>query len=176
MTEQTLLYFAYGSNLHPLRLRKRVPSTMELDVAELAGFALRFHKLSAHDGSGKCDAYRTGQTGDTVHGVVFQIAASDQSALDAFEGKGYGVQTVTVSGSQGPHEVFTYLADPDSIDASLHPFDWYKQLVLVGAELHGFPDAYVDSIRAQPDVADPNEKRAKEHEALLAEMLVWPGG
>jgi hypothetical protein len=174
MSEQALLYFAYGSNLHPLRLRKRVPSTMELDVAELAGFALRFHKLSANDGSGKCDAYRTGQTGDVVHGVVFGIAASDKPALDALEGRGYGVHSVTVSGSQGPHEVFTYLADADFIDAALRPFDWYKRLVIAGAELHGFPDAYVEHIRVQPDVADPNQGRADEHEALLAEMLAWP--
>ena len=51
----TLLYFAYGSNLHPERLRERVPSAESLGVARLEAHVLRFHKRG-RDGSGKCDA------------------------------------------------------------------------------------------------------------------------
>ena len=54
-----LLYFAYGSNLHPTRLGDRAPSVELVGTAVLEGHALRFHKRGA-DGSGKCNALATG--------------------------------------------------------------------------------------------------------------------
>jgi gamma-glutamylcyclotransferase len=51
-------YFAYGSNMCSGRLRARVTCDF-VTTAKLAGYQLRFHKLS-RDGSSKCDAFRTG--------------------------------------------------------------------------------------------------------------------
>jgi len=46
-------YFAYGSNMLTRRLKAplRAPSAVARAVASIAGFAVRFHKVSA-DGSG----------------------------------------------------------------------------------------------------------------------------
>lgn len=45
-----LLYFAYGSNLHPLRLQRRTPSARLAGLAVLEGHVLRgarYHGLPA---------------------------------------------------------------------------------------------------------------------------------
>ena len=78
------LYFAYGSNLHPLRLRARVPSSRLVGRAKLRGHALRCHKKSLFDGSGKCDAYPTGREDDCVLGAVFTLDAAERPVLDGF--------------------------------------------------------------------------------------------
>lgn len=44
---------AYGSNLHPLRLRKRVSTANLIGIVEMQGYQLAFHKRST-DESGKC--------------------------------------------------------------------------------------------------------------------------
>ena len=61
-------------------------------------------------------------------GVVFRIDSRDKARLDAAEGRGqgYNEQIVSVQGANCAREVFTYLADPDSIDPSLKPYTWYK--------------------------------------------------
>ena len=48
-----MLYAAYGSNLHPGRLRKRVPSADLVGCAKIEGWSLNFNKRGK-DGSGKC--------------------------------------------------------------------------------------------------------------------------
>ena len=53
----TRLYFAYGSNLHPPRLRARTPSARALGRADLEGYRLLFHKLVAPLANEMGDAY-----------------------------------------------------------------------------------------------------------------------
>ena len=64
----------------------------------------------------------------------------------------------------------TYVAMPDAIAPGLAPFDWYVDLVLAGAEFHGFPDAYRAALAAQCSIPDPDSARAAMHAALLAEL------
>src|SRR5690606_34185064 len=79
--------FAYGSNMLSARLKQRCPSARALGVAQLSGYALRWHKSST-DGSGKCDVVH--DNARTVFGVVFEIDASELAALDQAEGRGHG--------------------------------------------------------------------------------------
>lgn len=62
-------YFAYGSNMSRSRLRERAPSAEALGCFALNGYDLGFHK-SGKDGSAKCDAYFTADTGDVIYGVL----------------------------------------------------------------------------------------------------------
>lgn len=159
----TLRYFAYGSNLHPTRLARRVPSSRILDTAVLEGWSLRFHKRG-EDGSGKCDVVRAAGAGDRVHGAVYRMDAREQECLDAAEGPGYEPLRLRLDGHG---TVFLYVALPCHIDGGLKPFSWYKSLVLHGARHHALPEPYVQRIAEVEAVPDPDPERHARHRAIL---------
>lgn len=168
-----LKYFAYGSNMHPLRLSARVPSCRAMGAAHLTGFRLRFHKRSI-DGSAKCNALYTGHASDTIMGVVYQIAAHEKSGLDRFEfrGRGYHEATVHVTSGDERDSVFIYLADPEYIDDFLKPYRWYKQFVVIGARHHGLPAEYVRAIEGVETVEDSDQERAERNFGILRRLKV----
>ena len=157
-----LLYFAYGSNLHPARLAPRIGHHALVAAASLWCHDLRFHKLGM-DGSGKCDAYRTGDPQDCVLGAIYRISPSDLPRLDRYEGcgQGYDRHVIEVAGAEHCHTVVTYLAAGDSIRSDLVPYDWYKEYVLLGAAFHRFPRDYVAAIEARCATADTDAGRSR---------------
>ncbi len=166
-----LYYLAYGSNLHPYRLTQRVPSASLVGVAVLPGKRLTFHKQS-RDGSAKCMFVETGLASDTLYGAVYAIEPREKSTLDEIEGVGLGyeVRTIDVEIGNVGYESFTYAADKAFIRPGLLPYDWYRELVLLGAQYHGLPADYIAAIAANGSVADPDENRAREKNALLEAM------
>ena len=162
-------YLAYGSNLHPLRLRERVPSAHALGVVKLQGQLLNFHKRSK-DASGKCSLCAV--LGSFAYGVVYEFSPDHKAGLDAAEGLGHGYDesVVSVALDDTLYHPFVYLASPIYIDASLQPFHWYKSLVLCGARYHKLPSAYISKIESVRSIADQNNDRVMQHEALLARM------
>lgn len=167
----SILYLAYGSNLRPIRLRKRVHEVEFVGIAELRSHALRFHKRSI-DESAKCDAFFTGAESDCVIGALYRIPPKHLPDLDSAEGRGSGYEResrlVFCQGTEA--HSFTYIAEPSHIDETLTPYDWYKSIVICGAEYHSFPVPYIESIRCVSCIPDPNAKRAQLNAALLNEM------
>ncbi len=147
-------YAAYGSNLHPARLSKRVPSARLLGTGFLPGFSLRFHKLSDVDGTGKCNIVAGGPG---VYLAIFDIATSERNHLDQIEGPGYERQEIDVDEFG---VCSTYLAASASIVDALQPADWYKEYVVRGARFHAFPGQYLLSLENQSSVADPDSERS----------------
>src|SRR5882762_8602678 len=134
-----MLYFAYGSNMCTGRLRHRVPSANPVRIAKLLNHSLRFHKRSDKDGSGKTDAYFTGERENVVWGVIFEIDSAERVQLDRYEGLGHGnsekrVTVIDVDGNL--HPVFMYGAEETHIDPALRPYSWYKRFVVEGARQH----------------------------------------
>lgn len=169
-TTPLLKYFAYGSNMYPLRLQKRVPSSRALGLATLTGHTLRFHKRG-QDGSAKCNVLHTGKVSDRVIGVVYEIASRDKKHLDLAEGlgKGYGTETLPFVLQGVAHTAFLYRADPDYIDDTLRPFSWYRELVLRGARLYRIPPTYIERIRQVECIDDPDVARAAAYWRLLTD-------
>ncbi len=153
-------YFAYGSNLSVPEIRKWVPSATPYRVAKLKHHELKFHKRSK-DGSAKCDAFKTGNRKDVVHGVVYEIDEKEKQNLDNKEGLGYGYneKEVVVESDQGTVTACTYVADSDYIDDTLKPYPGYKQLVLEGARQHGLPKSYIEENIVQVEATEAPEKR-----------------
>ncbi len=159
-------YFAYGSNLSLARLSERAPSARRIATCFLPGHALRFHK-AGRDGSGKCDAYATGDPGDVVFGALFDICPGHKPALDAAEGLGAGYEekVVVLVGAGGERvEAVTYYAT--AIDASLRPYCWYRNHVLVGARESRLPAAYVARIEQVDTWRDPDPLREARQLAI----------
>lgn len=156
-------YAAYGSNLHPLRLRERTPSAVLQGTAALAGFDLEFAKRG-RDGSGKCTIREA--AGSRVLVAVYELDEADRPALDRAEGRGAGYTLERVEVEQFG-ACLTYVAQESHRDVALRPYGWYRELVLVGAEALAFPADYLARIRAVEVLRDPDAERHARHMALV---------
>ncbi|OZG72250.1 hypothetical protein BTA51_16035 [Hahella sp. CCB-MM4] len=158
-----MLYFAYGSNLYSQRLANRLTNITRIGHRLLPGFQLRFHKVGWRDQSAKCDAFRTDQESDWLHGVLYNIPDNQLSVLDHIEGLGHGYERETVQlfdhTSRQAEMAFTYIAT--LIDPSLKPYDWYRHHVVQGAIEAGFPEAYVQQILQIEVIEDCDLERAE---------------
>ncbi|NOT71353.1 MAG: gamma-glutamylcyclotransferase, partial [Hyphomicrobium sp.] len=164
----SFVYFAYGSNMLTQRLQARCKSARAKGMASVTGYRLAFSKRSK-DGSGKATlvAVPDGQ----VIGAAFEIAADDVKELDQIEGRGKGYERIeelaVLSFPDGQLvSVTTYIAHDDFLNPALQPYDWYRDLVVKGAEQHHVPDAYLATLRAIPALADPDPMRPTRLEAL----------
>lgn len=169
-----LFYFAYGSNLHPARMRARVPSARAVCRADLRGFSLAFHKRGA-DGSGKCTLQRRPGSLPHVLGVVYALDPNERPRLDALEGgyRGHWLQ-LRAGHDARPLWAFSYVAETAHVDARLRPFSWYRALVVGGARAHGLPRDYVRWLARTAAVADPDRRRHRRERAQAARWYVGP--
>ena len=159
----TFVYFAYGSNMVTARLTARAPSAVKIGTAVLDGHKLTFDKISC-EGSGKCDVRPSENAADQVHGVLFLIDSKDKAALDLAEG-GYSHRAVTVVAAGAGVHAETYIGN--KTDPQVRPYDWYVELVAAGAAEHALPEAYLETIRATPSQADPDQSRSAKNRAAL---------
>ncbi len=152
------LYAAYGSNLHPQRLRERIHSATLRGTGFLRRYTLQFHKRGQDD-SAKCGI---SECGHGLHVAVYEVNDADRRVLDGIEGvgKGYEVDEVRVPGFG---RCFTYVASRTHIDDLLQPFDWYRELVLLGCLRHAFPAPYCERIAALPVIEDPDPARREQN-------------
>lgn len=161
-----MLLFAYGSNMLTARISERTPSARAVSSGKLVGYTLKWNKRSK-DGSGKCNATETGRPVDVVWGVAFELDVTDKMKIDELEGlgRGYGERTAKIVTENGLIRAELYYAT--SIDLTVRPYDWYKDLVIAGAREHGLPEEYIETLVAVEVVTDPDQKRAERNRALL---------
>ena len=73
-----MLYFAYGSNLHHLQMKRRCKDSVFLKKLKLKNFRLTFRsKYRAADIESKKNSI--------VQGALFEISKSDEKKLDVYE-------------------------------------------------------------------------------------------
>lgn len=155
-------YFAYGSNMSIKRIQQRVPEAQIIGIATLKEHTLLFHKVSK-DGSGKCNAFFTGNQQDYVIGVLFNIDKKNKKELDKAEGlgDGYDEKEIVVDIDENTKDVaITYVAT--KCDDALKPFSWYKKHVLNGAKEVHLPVEYIKTIEAVESIKDKNNEREKK--------------
>lgn len=165
----SLYYLAYGSNLHPLRLMERVPSARVVDVTELRGKTVTFHKRSI-DRSGKCNL--TDRNTYCSYGVLYEFSADERSALDVAEGlgKGYREALLQFTCRGQNYTPFIYLAESQFIDPTLKPYHWYRDMVIAGARHHRFPASYLARLEAVDSIPDPDPNRAAQNVQILVRL------
>jgi hypothetical protein len=155
------------------RLRARVPAAERTGVFTLYEHSLRFHKLSRNDGSGKCDAFHTGNASDRVVGALFELSAREKKVLDGIEGLGTGYRdkTVLVTDQRGRTlEAVTYCAT--ITDPSVLPYSWYLYHVIQGARETGVPTGYLATIAATRSIEDPDRERDARERAIYGRRLL----
>jgi hypothetical protein len=160
-----LLYFAYGANVHPGWLRRRIPAAVALGCGELPGHRLVFHKRG-RDGAGRSNAWRTGVAADRLPGALYRLPADDLARLGA-AGAGYQADEVVVETAAGSRTAVTWRAEPAEIAPGLLPWDWYVALIRAGGALHGLPEAHLRWLASVPLRVDPDRARAATAFAVI---------
>ena len=171
MSDDTFHYLAYGSNLHPLRLSERVGSVECLGRVCLSGWRLCFDKRGS-DGSAKANLRAAPDSDRQAWGAIFRLQRQQYATLDRFEGCGRGYETfwldLTIDGKLA--SVLTYLTPSHWQTGAARPYDWYRQLIVIGAQYHGFPANAIDTIAATPAIPDPDIDRARRQASLIARL------
>lgn len=163
-------YLAYGSNLHPVRLQLRIASVKSRGIICLSGYKLVFNKIGV-DGSAKCNIIKEDKS--VAYCAVYEVTEMQIYSLDEFEssGRGYEKLRVTCRLDDRSEDCFTYIAMPEYIDDHLLPFDWYKEMVVVGARYHRLPIEYIRNIEAVQAIKDLDIQRVGQARLTLSKML-----
>ena len=167
-----LYYLAYGSNLHPLRLRERTPSAEVMGIIDNPGYRISFAKRGRDD-SGKCTLHATDNGSDKVYGILYRLSGADKPVLDRYEGLGFGYREEVISAKLDGlnYRAFSYIAQTDYVDRELQPYDWYKQLVVLGARHHRLSATYIAELDRVVSKADRESSRRLENYERVQRIL-----
>ncbi len=168
MKHQNFYIFSYGSNLLLQRIKERVASVKVVGKHELQGYKLVFNKQSI-DGSTKANLVETGNPGDSVWGVIHRISQADKPILDQYEALGYGYLHMTFPLNIEDQEqlIYAYVATEPQYLAMGDPYEWYLNFVIEGATENGFPEDYINQLRAIQSKLDPDLSRHQANEEVL---------
>lgn len=151
-----MLYFAYGSNMDYREMRARCPSAAFVAVAKLPDHRLEFTRYSDTYDCGVADAVP--RHGDSVWGVVYDIAEMEWGRLDRSEGYQPGRpagenhyvreqrHVLREGHPQEPLLVSLYLANREP--HTRMPNSSYRGLLLAGARFWHLPEEYVKELEA----------------------------
>lgn len=165
-----MLIFAYGSNMNLNRLTKRIPSAVKVNNAFLPGHKLVCNKMSK-EGSAKANIAKTDVPAELVWGVLFTIDNNEKSLLDIAEGlgKGYNEDTLTFfDETNNSYAAQIYIADSNSIDNTLQPYDWYKEFIISGAIQNKLPAEYIVQLQSIACIRDHDEERRMKNYSILS--------
>ncbi len=145
-----MLYFAYGSNMERVQLKRLCSKARFVAAAVLPDHELVFSGTSRMWGGGVADIRDV--PGKKVEGVVWEISEAERKALDEYEGypELYVTNEVQVRTTSGKLlAAFAYvMARPGR---EMPPSKPYKRLLISGAEEHGLSENYIaflESIRS----------------------------
>lgn len=160
MADNSIFYFAYGSNMLTERLIDRCPSAVPLGAADANGFELSFAKKGV-DGSGKATLIKSTDNKAIVHGVLYKLKPNDLAALDKIEHNYTRDDNFEVDFGQKAINVTTYIAAAKFCELGLLPFDWYRDLCVAGAKQNGVDQQYISRLESLLTLNDPENIEIK---------------
>jgi hypothetical protein len=164
-------YFAYGSNLHPYRLKARISLTDQFHIAKLEGATLTFNK-PADDGSAKANIRFTDNTDSIVYGVLYELPKDAWGEIRKLEVEKFGYKDINIEVITNSEKIAarTFFYDGVYCTHKVKPYTWYLNLILAGAKYHKFPKAYIKAIEDNITIVDINESRTKKTNRLLDQI------
>ena len=132
-------YFAYGSNMVLEAMRERCPTARALAPAVLAGWRYRINDRGF--------ATVVPEAGSVVHGLLWEIDAEAEAALDVYEALDEGMYlktqlTVTRSGQRVTAMVYLATGSEHGL-----PIPGYQEEIIGAAAALGAPEAYLDELK-----------------------------
>jgi cation transport regulator ChaC len=146
--DETVLYFAYGSNMSTPRLAKRLGPLPRGRVAQLKGYRIAFNKRG--DRGGKTNIV-PGAANDVVPGVVYALTRRQFETLSDYE-HGYAKEQVSVEIAGQGARPWTFIAE--RTEDGLKPSRAYRQHLIDGAREYGL-DLHALSLEAIEVEDDP---------------------
>ncbi len=144
--EPTFYYFAYGSCMCPIDLKRTLQEDAYPYViapATLPNYRLGFYRQSKHRNCGVLDVVP--DPNYSVMGVLYELPQRFSENLDIREevpDNGYRREIVSVwCQEQWYHSVRTYTV-VNKLPSEVPPNEWYFHVVLRGATICGLPEAY----------------------------------
>lgn len=152
------------------RIRRRVPSAEFCCTGRVEKRQIRLHKTGG-DGSAKANCLWTGDAGDEVWGVIYEIDPADKLSLDKAEGlgAGYDEEIIAIHTDSGVVMAQVYIANPAYIDDSLAPLSWYMKYIITGAADWQLPAAYIERLRQFATCEDRSIPRLNAFAEIMAE-------
>lgn len=147
MSREVHYYFAYGSNMNPLRVKKRNMAFHSAEAGHLAHYRMKFNKRSVKY-PGAASANVVAESGALTEGVVYRLSHPEQiEMMDPFEGYPvrYDRRPLPVRVDDGFVHAWVYIANEDHIQEGLSPARWYLEHLLAGEAF--LSDTYLLQLR-----------------------------
>lgn len=138
--EETLNYFAYGSNMDVYQMAERCPSCKAVGVGMVAGFQL------ALDSEGTATIIEN--QNDSVWGIIWQVKGEDIVALDRYEGVRahcYGHSFIEVSFENQEQEALVYISNRN-VNCGIQRKGYLEKIVNASIKWQ-FPDSYITVLK-----------------------------
>lgn len=136
------IYFAYGSNMDPLHMSKRVPAAEAIGPGRLDGFRLTFNVYSTEWEGGAANL----ELDENAHvwGVLWEVPDDQLSGLDAYQGHPtfFRREDVAVLGPSGQVIAWTYRVAHQ--EGYVRPTDSYLQCLRSAVRINGLPPEALD--------------------------------
>jgi len=147
VSERSVPYFAYGSNLSTAVLRERCPSARQIDIGRVDGHRIGFTRRSIKRGGGVADLVPAATR--AVWGALFELSDDDLAALDRCEGVPRAYRRdlwEIVRPNRSPSSAWVYVVTEKQTE--LQPSYGYWRLIVEGAREAGLPHDYVEELEA----------------------------
>jgi hypothetical protein len=136
----SVLYFAFASNMVAAQMAERCPGAESRGIGVLEDHRFRIGRRGY--------ATVVGEAGARVYGILWDLAAKHEAALDVYEGVRHGLYRkvwLPVRAPEGSEQnAIVYVAG-----APVRGFAvaGYMEKVVSAAEAQGLPGAYIDELR-----------------------------
>ena len=146
------MYFAYGSNLDLVQMKRRCPSSKLISKGSLSGYRLTFNRFSSGWGGGVADVIQAQDS--KVWGLVFEISDTDLERLDRYEGyhkdetslyERWKTVIYTPNGQVSDVWVYTVVEKQKFV----RPTPEYLQIIKSAAVRWNFPEAYRQTLELE---------------------------
>jgi len=147
-------YFAYGSNMDPERMKKRIGYLPPRQKALLKGWKLVFNKVATRNPR-EGYANITKDEKETVEGILYEIEEQDLKKLDNYEGHPYHYdrKEMEVELEDGTKvKAWVYVANPNMVKEGLKPSREYLSHLLKGCDL--LSEEYCEKLRSVKTLED----------------------
>jgi gamma-glutamylcyclotransferase (GGCT)/AIG2-like uncharacterized protein YtfP len=137
-----VVYFAYGSNMDPHQMAKRVPDAEAIGTGRLNGFELAFNIYSTRWGGGAANLVPAADA--HVWGALWEIPEQAWTGLDAYEGHPTFYRREQVVVERGEESIIAWTYRVAHQQAYIRPTDEYLQRVRSAIRVHGLPPEALD--------------------------------